>query len=101
MSTLPTCTLSTLRSEQDSEMWDTMWVIGTEPGSLAKATSAYNCWGTSLVLKGFFLLFCFGIFWDKESLYRLGYFQTHDSPASVFWELGLQVCTTMLGFKKS
>lgn len=73
-------------------MWDTMWVIGTEPESLAKATSAHNCWATSLVLEEVFFFFCCFVlvfFWDKESLYRLGYSQTLNSPASASLELGL------------
>lgn len=40
------------------------------------------------------------LFWDKVSLYSIGWHQTHyNPPASASWILGLQVCATTASFR--
>jgi hypothetical protein len=45
----------------------------------------------------FKVLSCFTMFWDRVSLYSLGWSWTHNPPSSPFQVLGLQVCTNTLG----
>jgi hypothetical protein len=81
-----------------------LWCWGWNPG-LAHARQALNHVQYYLLNSGWyqkfytlvdllsFLFFLF-FFWDKVSLCRLGWPQTHDPPASVFRVLLLQVCTS-------
>jgi hypothetical protein len=56
-------------------------------------TYMWTCFLTAITTVDFMYLFS----WDMISLFSPGWPRTHDSPASGFWMLGLQACTTTPG----
>lgn len=57
----------------------------------------YHAMHPSFEFKQTFCWFMFVCFWDKIALYGPGRPQSFNSPASAFFVLELQVCTTMAG----